>query len=67
MQIRLNQNRGKSAACNTSFASGGVKCKLVALYSETRPNAKPETVSGKRERPDSNSLYTMKEKLNNKY
>ena len=32
MQIRLNQNRGKSAACNTSFASGGVTCKLGALY-----------------------------------
>ena len=32
---------------NTGFASGGVKCKLGALCSETRPNAKPETVMGK--------------------
>ena len=33
-------------AGNTGFASGGVTCKLGALCSETRPNAKPENVSG---------------------
>ena len=30
---------------NTDFASGGLTWKLEALCSETRPNAKPESVS----------------------
>ena len=51
-----NKDEIRTPATNTGFASGGVTCKLGALCfysseclqtvlcSETRPNAKPETV-----------------------
>ena len=35
----------RKTAYNTGFASGGVTCKLEALCSETRPNAKPKNVA----------------------
>jgi hypothetical protein len=41
----------RETAYNTGFASGGLMCKLGALCSETRTNAKPETVSGNGKTP----------------
>jgi hypothetical protein len=52
----FSADKQKNTTANTGFASGGLTCKLEALASiqvqclltvlcsETRPNAKPETV-----------------------
>ncbi len=42
----MEQTERRITSANTGFTSGWVTCKLGTLCSETRPNAKPETVGG---------------------